>query len=60
MVSAAIIPNSNIVLVPFEAHLQVMVLRDVTKQIFEKVVRFIFRQFHNAFSESITQKIDNG
>ena len=60
MVSATIIPNSNIVLVPLEAHLQVMVLRDVTEQIFEKVVRFIFRQFHNAFSESITQKIHHG
>ena len=57
MVSATIIPNGDIVLVPLEADLQIMVLRDVTEQIFEKVVRFIFGQFHNALSESIMRII---
>jgi len=57
MVRTTIVPNSNVVRVPLKTDLQVMVLSDMAEQIFEKVVRFIFGQFHNAFGESIMRII---
>ena len=52
MIRTTIIPNCNIILIPLETDLQVMIQRNKFEQIIKMQIRFIFRQFHNTFSKS--------
>lgn len=56
MIAAAVVPDSKIILVPFEADLQVVILSNVTEQVLKNVIGFILCQFNDTFSES---KINN-
>ena len=56
MEHTSIIPNCNIILIPLESDLQIMILRNKFKQIFQNSITFVFSHFPNAFCEFTVHK----
>jgi hypothetical protein len=51
MVRATVVPNGEIILVPLEPDLQVVVFGNVTEQIFENGIGFVLCQLHDSLRE---------
>src|SRR5271156_1296374 len=56
MEHTSIVPNCNIVLVPLESDLQIMILRNKFEQVFQNRIAFIFCDFSNTFCEFLVHK----
>lgn len=52
MPCTSVIPDSQVVLLPLETHLRVMILGHQIEQIRKKEVRFVFRNSIDAFCEA--------
>lgn len=48
-----VIPDGQVVLAPLVAHLKIVVLRDVTEEVFEDVIGLFLAQLDNTLGEAI-------
>ena len=56
MPSAPIIPDGQIIFLPFKSHLRIVILRHKVDEVIQKEVGFIFRNAVNSFGEAFVDK----
>ena len=57
MKRASVIPNRKIIRIPLESYLQVVVRRNMSKQVLQNGITLVFRDFHNPLCESTIRHV---